>query len=63
MFVCFPFSFLVDADISFSVLNHSPTRMQLTKSDFDRLPNKWLNDNLVEFLLKLYIFYSISMRD
>ncbi|KAF9036544.1 hypothetical protein BDP27DRAFT_1245295 [Rhodocollybia butyracea] len=33
--------------------------MRLTKSDLDRISTRWLNDNLVEFLLKLW-HYELS---
>ncbi|KAF9041134.1 hypothetical protein BDP27DRAFT_1244563 [Rhodocollybia butyracea] len=28
--------------------------MQLTKNDWDRLSSRWLNDNVIEFLLKFW---------
>ncbi|KAF9065511.1 hypothetical protein BDP27DRAFT_1424819 [Rhodocollybia butyracea] len=41
-------------DIHDIALVHSPTGMTLEKSDLNRIPSGWFNDNLINFLLKLW---------
>ncbi|KAF9063342.1 hypothetical protein BDP27DRAFT_1368076 [Rhodocollybia butyracea] len=53
MFVFYVLHFLSRL-ISPSALEHSPTGMKLEKSDLNRIPTGWFNDNLINFLLKLW---------